>query len=489
MTNPAQRLHFFFFLFFFLSLIPEVAITNYKGILCYPFFDMTIQRPRGTRDFLPEETMKRGRARKAMQDVLERWGYQEVSTPTFEHLELFTKKSGASVMEEIYSFPDKGGRDLALRPELTAPVMRMYVSELQNSPKPQRLCYFGNCFRYERPQKGRFREFWQLGAELIGGAKPDSEAEAIALSDQMLKSVGVTCDIHVGYLGLIRSMLGKIDAQHRPQVMRMIDKKEHEALEAFLQEIGQSHLGLQELINLKGKKALDKAIDIAKVLGQVKEPSDILDSNVPSESMQAGRSSARQGRSVDAELRMDEFQETVNLLEAYGVDFKIDFEIVRGLEYYSGTVFEIYAEGLGAQRQICGGGTYELASLFGGKETSSTGFGLGFDRIMEIVQIEEKQTSPVFLVYTPDVKVEAIRIAKTLRRMDPKVPVILDVMGRSLTAQLKAAASAGAGFAIIIGRDELDAGSLTLRDMKEGTQESFTLADIEDRLKMTFLDS
>jgi histidyl-tRNA synthetase len=391
-------------------------------------------------------------------------------------------------MEEIYSFPDKGGRDLALRPELTAPVMRMYVSELQNSPKPQRLCYFGNCFRYERPQKGRFREFWQLGAELIGGAKPDSEAEAIALADQMLKSVGVTGDIHLGYLGLIRSMLGKIEAQHRPLVMRMIDKKEHEALETFLQEIGQSHLGLRELIDLKGKMALDKAVEIAHDLGQFEEPSDIPASNMPSEPIQAGRSSARQGRSVDAELRMDEFQETVNLLEAYGVDFKIDFEIVRGLEYYSGTVFEIYAEGLGAQRQICGGGTYELASLFGGKETSSTGFGLGFDRIMEIVQIEEKRTSPVFLVHTPDVKVEAIRIAKTLRRMNPKVPVILDVMGRSLTAQLKAAATAGAGFAVIIGRDELDAGSLTLRDMKEGTQESLTLADIEDRLKANFLD-
>ena len=166
---------------------------------------MTIQRPRGTRDFLPEETEKRGRAKKAMQDVLERWGYQEVATPTFEHLELFTIKSGASVVEEIYSFTDKGGRDLALRPELTAPVMRMYVSELQNSPKPQRLWYFGNCFRYERPQRGRFREFWQMGAELIGGAKPDSEAEAIALADGMLRSVGVAGDIHVGYLGLIRS--------------------------------------------------------------------------------------------------------------------------------------------------------------------------------------------------------------------------------------------------------------------------------------------
>jgi histidyl-tRNA synthetase len=424
-----------------------------------------------------------------MQDVLERWGYQEVSTPTFEHLELFTKKSGASVMEEIYSFPDKGGRDLALRPELTAPVMRMYVSELQNSPKPQRLCYFGNCFRYERPQKGRFREFWQLGAELIGGARPDSEAEAIALADQMLKSVGVTGDIHVGYLGIIRSMLGKIEAQHRPQVMRMIDKKEREALEAFLQEIGQSHLGLQELIDLKGKMALDKAIEIAQDLGQVKEPSGILDSNMPSESIQAGRSSARQGRSVDAELRLDEFQETVNLLEAYGVDFQIDFEIVRGLEYYSGTVFEIYAEGLGAQRQICGGGTYELASLFGGKETSSTGFGLNFDRIMEIVRIEEKRTSPVFLVYTPDVKMEAVRIAKTLRRMNQKVPVILDVMGRSMTAQLKAAASAGAGFAVIIGRDELDSGSLTLRDMLGGKQESLPLNDIVARIKEYSQDS
>ena len=129
---------------------------------------MTIQRPRGTRDFLPDDTWRRGQVRKAMKDVLERWGYQEISTPTFEHLELFTIKSGESVTEEIYSFKDKGGRDIALRPELTAPVMRMYVSELQNAPKPQRLYYYGSCFRYERPQRGRFREFWQLGAELIG---------------------------------------------------------------------------------------------------------------------------------------------------------------------------------------------------------------------------------------------------------------------------------------------------------------------------------
>jgi histidyl-tRNA synthetase len=440
---------------------------------------MTIQRPRGTRDFLPAEAWRRGRARKAMQNVLERWGYQEIATPTFEHLELFTLKSGESVLEEIYSFKDKGGRDLALRPELTAPVMRMYVSELQNSPKPQRLYYFGSCFRYERPQKGRFREFWQLGAELIGGAKPDSEAEVIALADQMLKSVNVKGDLHVGYLGLVRSLLGKIGAEHRSALMRMIDKKEREALKEYLEEIDASHLGLLELIDLKGKNALDKAAEISRDV-EAREASLASSAGEQAASPAAGRVSARTGRAVTAELRMDEFRETVELLDAYGVEFTIDFEIVRGLEYYSGTVFEIYAEGLGAQKQVCGGGTYELASLFGGKETSSTGFGLGFDRIMEIAEVNERRNSPIFLAYTPDVKVEAVKMAKTLRQ---KVPVVLDVMGRGLGGQLKAASSAGAQFAIIVGRNELDSGKLTLRDMLKGSQESLTLEEIEETLK------
>jgi len=489
------------------------VIKKYKGIYFLPSGDMIIQRPRGTRDFLPEETEKRGRTRKAMQDVLERWGYREVATPTFEHLELFTKKSGDSVIEEIYSFKDKGGRDLALRPELTAPVMRMYVSELQNSAKPQRLWYFGNCFRYERPQKGRFREFWQLGCELIGGSRPDSEAEAIALADRMLRSVGVRGEIHVGYLGLIRSLLARIDAQHRPAIMRMIDKKERSNLAGLLEEIGSDHLGLLELIDLKGRKALDRAAEIVrdlegeqsgvagepaggKAAAQAESPAQTAQGAQASQATQisqtsqaaqtvqaAGRDSARKGRQVGAELNLPEFEETVDLLEAYGVDFTIDFEIVRGLEYYSGTVFEIYAEGLGAQRQICGGGTYELAGLFGGKETSSTGFGLGFDRIMEIVSLEGERQVPVYLAYTPDVKLQAAKIAAELRE---DMPVILDVMGRGLGAQLKAAAGAGARFAVIVGKDELDAGRLTLRDMSGGAQESLSLGEIKGRLKDHF---
>ena len=441
-----------------------------------------IQRPRGTRDLLPEETWKRSLARKAMQDVLERWGYQEVATPTFEHLELFTEKSGASVLEEIYVFQDKGGRDLALRPELTAPVMRLYVSELQNSPKPLRLYYFGNCFRYERPQKGRFREFWQLGAELIGGARPDSEAEAVALADQLIRSVGIRGDIHLGYLGLIKAILERIEEDKRAAAMRMIDKKERALLAELLEDLDQSNLGLLELIDLKGAAALDKAREIARDLESIQpqEPAGSMAKADGRSKMQSeGRGSARTGRAVSSQLRLDEFQETVDLLQAYGVDFQIDFEIVRGLDYYSGTVFEIYAEGLGAQRQICGGGTYELASLFGGREISSTGFGLGFDRIMEIAQIGEKRAAPLFLVYSPDVKSDAARIALSLRR---SVPTVLDVMGRSMKAQLKAASLAGAKYAVIVGREELDSGRLILRDMSSGEQETLTMEEITKRL-------
>ena len=443
---------------------------------------MTIQRPRGTRDFLPEESWRRSAARKAMQDVLERWGYQEICTPTFEHLELFTVKSGPSVVEEIYCFKDKGGRDIALRPELTAPVMRMYVSELQNAPKPQRLYYFGNCFRYERPQRGRFREFWQLGAELIGGARPDSEAEVIALADQMLRTVNVKGDIHVGYLGLIRSILEKIGSEHRAAVMRMIDKKEKEALKEYLADIGADHLGLLELIDLKGKGALDNASEISRDLGRVEAQeasSSGMGAAAEGVSSKEGRTSSRTGRRVGAELKLDEFREMIGLLEAYGVSATIDFEIVRGLEYYSGTVFEIYAEGLGAQRQICGGGTYELASLFGGAEISSTGFGLGFDRIMEIVELDVEKRAPVVVAYTPDVKAEAVRIARDLRQ---RFPITVDVMGRGLGAQLKAAASAGAKRVIIVGRTELDSGKLTLRDMAGGQQESLSLEEIAQKL-------
>lgn len=459
---------------------------RYKGIFANSW--VMIQRPRGTRDFPPEEAHRRRAVREKMTDVMERWGYREIATPTFEHLELFTLKSGEGVIEEIYSFKDKGGRDIALRPELTAPVMRMYVSELHNAPKPLRLYYFANCFRYERPQKGRFREFWQLGCELIGGRRSDSEAEVIAMADDVLRAVGIRGDIHIGYLGLIRSMLMKVPEAHRQSIMRLIDKKERDALRELLQSIGAEDIGIIELVSLKGRNALDRAEQLISDLSSVEISKDTGSIHSAAETSGAGgragaRASARAGRSPESEMDLSEFREMLELLNAYGVEATIDFEIVRGLEYYTGTVFEIYTSGLGAQNQICGGGSYELASLFGGAETFSTGFGIGFDRIMEVVGEVDRPRPPVVLAFTPDVKIDAIRIAKRLRNI---APVVIDVMGRSLSAQLKAASAIGAEQVIIIGRRELDSGKLVLRDMVNGSQEELSIEEIEERLRIDF---
>ena len=163
---------------------------------------MEIQRPRGTRDFLFKEMKERKSVESTMRRIFEMYGYGEIKTPIFEELSLFTTKSGEGIKDQIYHFQDKGGRDLALRPELTAPVARMYIKELQKTPKPVKMYYFGSCFRYERPQAGRFRQFWQFGCELIGGKSPGSEAEVISMAAHCLEELGLQdFEIHIGNLG------------------------------------------------------------------------------------------------------------------------------------------------------------------------------------------------------------------------------------------------------------------------------------------------
>ena len=168
--------------------------------------------PRGTRDFSPSEMFKRRHVEKILKTTFETFGYREVQTPTFENLELFTAKSGEAVTDEIYAFKDKSGRNLALRPELTAPVMRFYVDKLQMEPKPLKLYYFGNCFRYDRPQKGRYREFMQAGCELIGTKTPEAIAELICLAYSLFKNVNVkNISIDIGNLKLLSLFLDSIN--------------------------------------------------------------------------------------------------------------------------------------------------------------------------------------------------------------------------------------------------------------------------------------
>ena len=163
--------------------------------------------PRGTRDFSPKEMEKRRYIEESMRSTFKTFGYREIQTPTFETLELFTAKSGEAIIDEIYHFRDKGGRNLALRPELTAPVIRFYVDKLQMEPKPLKLFYFGNCFRYDRPQKGRYREFKQAGCELIGTDTPIAYAELIAMAYTILEKVGLNnMRLNIGNLSILSSM-------------------------------------------------------------------------------------------------------------------------------------------------------------------------------------------------------------------------------------------------------------------------------------------
>ncbi|AKB26008.1 Histidyl-tRNA synthetase [Methanosarcina sp. MTP4] len=404
---------------------------------------MTVNRPRGTRDFLPANTSRRRYVESIMRDVARNWGYSEVITPTFEHLDLFTLKSGEGIVGELYNFMDKGGRAMTLRPELTAPVMRMYVNELQALPKPLKLFYFENCFRYERPQKGRFREFWQFGVELIGTNKPDSDAEVIALANAMLKAAGIKGDLKIGNLAVIRTILQELDPETVSKIMRLVDKKEYEGLEALLEEIDTGETlksNLFRLIKLEGKGILPQ---VKEIVGTIPE--------------------------------LESFEKTLELLDAYGVEYSLDFGIARGLDYYTGMVFEVYGEGLGAQKQVCGGGSYQLIQLFGGGDVPSTGFGIGFDRIMEICELEPEEPKKLVLVSKPATHLEAVKLANKLREY---VPVYVDLMERNFKAQLSFANNINADYVVIVGEKELEAGKLTLKNMESGEQDSLTLEEV-----------
>ena len=185
-----------------------------------------ISKPRGTRDFTPEEMKKRRWLERKMRDVFERYGYEEIATPTIEHLELFTLKSGEGIIEETYAFEDKAGRKLALRPELTAPVMRFYVERFQMDAKPLKFYYFGNCFRYDRPQKGRYREFWQFGCELIGSDKPEAIAELISLAYNILRESGLrNVIVRVGNLDILRNSKKEWEAKNSKNLKNSLESR------------------------------------------------------------------------------------------------------------------------------------------------------------------------------------------------------------------------------------------------------------------------
>ena len=406
---------------------------------------MKIERPRGTRDFLPDEMERRRKIERLMREIAESYGYREIATPTFEHLELFTTKSGEGIVEEMYTFTDKSGRNLALRPELTAPVMRMFVNECSVMPRPLRFYYFANCFRYERPQRGRYREFWQFGVELIGSQSYLADAEVISLAYNILDSLGIGFELQIGHVGIMRSLLKPLGEEKASKIMRLIDKSDVEGLETYMDEVG-VETDLQEkvrsLIELKGD---------VEVVEEAKEI-------VP--------------------FDFTHLEKLAEILTDLDVEFEFNLGIARGLDYYTGVVFECYAEGLGAQKQVCGGGSYELASLFGGPKTPSTGFAIGFDRVCEVCKVEGEEKPLVVVVSFKGLEDRAFNFAEKLRRRG--IRAVVDVMGRNIRRQLSFANEINARYAAILGPEEVKNGVVALKDMK--TEEQIVLSE-EDAIK------
>ncbi|MEM3723631.1 MAG: HisS family protein, partial [Candidatus Hadarchaeales archaeon] len=228
-----------------------------------------MQTPKGTRDLFGEELMSIRRVEEAARRVFSRFCYQEVETPIFEHLEIFTKKSGADVVKQIYSFRDKGGKELALRPELTAPVVRFYVQKLKSHPKPLKLCYFGSCFRYEEPQAWRYRQFRQAGAEIIGAPTPEADAELVILSDAVMKETGLKgYEIRIGNVGVLRELLKEagIEESLQDPLLRAIDSKDEKRIAEEFRRAkvnDKTAVKIKEILALRGEKnALEKAESI-----------------------------------------------------------------------------------------------------------------------------------------------------------------------------------------------------------------------------------
>lgn len=409
-----------------------------------------IQRPRGTRDFGPAEMAKRRKVEQAMRDACARFGFGEVVTPAFEHSELFTLRSGQSIVDEMYVFRDKGDREMALRPEITASVIRFYVNEMSMFPKPLKLYYVGNCFRYENPQSGRYREFFQLGAELIGTKTPETDAEVIALAVNCLRATGLEdFVVRVGHIGILKNLVREEikDKDAAAVALRMIDKEDWDALGDMFDA------------KVLPRKLFDKITSIADLKGSIEELNNLEESEAASH-----------------------LKEVFSTLKLYGIeDCQVDLGIVRGLDYYTGMVFEIDAPRLGAEKQVLGGGSYTLSELFGGEAVYSTGFAIGIDRVLLALEKERPiEVQPPLDAYVipakDDMRKYAFGIVARLRSQGLKADV--DLMRRTLSKNLKYASSAGARFAVIVGKEEMAKRSVTLRDMKSGKQEVVPADDV-----------
>ncbi len=415
---------------------------------------MEVKSPRGTSDILPGASNVWRRIEQSVAEVMDAFDYQEIRTPIFEHTELFQRGVGETtdiVEKQMYTFEDRGGRSVTLRPEGTAGVVRSYIQhKLYGQGVPQKLWYLQPMFRYERPQAGRNRQFHQFGAEALGSLDPACDVEMIAIPLEVYRRLGIT--------------------SHR----------------VLLNSIGcpECRPAYRDALRLYFKDKLDQLCPACQ--GRYdRNPLRILDCKIE------GCRSAAAGAPAGAEFLCDEcqehFAEVRSLLDALDISYTVDGRLVRGLDYYTKTVFEVVTDALGAQDALAAGGRYDgLAESLGGPKTPAVGFGAGMERaflMLQAASVEPIQERPpgVFVVSLGTAAREkAVQLAWQLRRagvattMDYRAGVNEE---RSMRAQMKSAGKSKAQLTLILGDDELARGVVTVRSMTDGSQREVILGD------------
>ena len=409
---------------------------------------------KGTGDVLPLDSFKWQFVEGKMLETAALYGFNEIRVPVFEHTEVFLRSVGDTtdvVQKEMYTFNDKGGRSVTLRPEFTAGVIRSAIEKgLVNGALPVKAAYVGGCYRYEKPQAGRLREFHQFGVECIGAAAPLADAEVIALAKQVLDSVGIEkISLEINSIGC-------------PEC-----RKDYvAALKAYFE------------------KHVDELCDTCKDR-LCRNPMRILDCKSPV----CGKIAA--GAPVVTDYLCDDCREHFETVQKYlaaeNISFKVNPHIVRGLDYYTRTVFEFVSGDIGAQSTVCGGGRYDgLISQMGGPDVPSLGFAMGIERIMLLLAAQKTELprpSPCDLYIAAlgeNASLKAAELCAVLRREGFKAQT--DICGRGLKAQMKYADKLGAEFTAVLGDNELEAGRVRLKNMTSGGETQVTLDNLSEEL-------
>ena len=415
---------------------------------------------KGTQDLMPDETGKQRFLENTLFEIAGSFGFKEIRTPVFEHTELFQRGVGETtdvVQKEMYTFDDKGGRSITLRPEGTAGAVRSFLEHgLFNEALPQKLCYLLNCYRYEKPQAGRWREFQQFGVEMLGTASPAADAEVISIANEIFSFLGVEgLELQLNSIGC-------------PECRKNYHKALKEYFETRKEELCPTCL---ERLDKNPMRILDCKSPICK---EIAEGSPLIIDYLCDDCAQ-------------------HFESVKKYLEKMGIDFVVNPRIVRGLDYYTRTVFEFVSTGIGAQGTVCGGGRYDgLVEELGGPKTPALGFGMGTGRLKMVMKeqgIELPEDNPCDIYLVPmdeNASFEAMKMVTDLRSNG--IHAETDVVGRSLKAQMKYADKIGAKYTAVIGSDELEKGTVTVKNMATRETKELPIENFEDKFLRLTLD-